>query len=192
MDNSDAPVIQSKDMEPHSRRYIITGGPGSGKSTLIAGLERAGYNCSAEISRKMIKAEVAKNTYCLPWLDISCFSDKVIAEMTRDWKANKGNAVTFFDRGIPDVMAYLKIAGLQVPESYLSDLFLHPYEKEVFILPPWENIYVNDAERWQSFEEATAIYHAIKETYIDLGHHLIELPREAAELRVEFILMNIK
>jgi predicted ATPase len=173
-------------------RYVITGGPGSGKSTLVAGLEKAGYNCSAEISRKMIKAEVAKGSDCLPWLDISCFSDKVIAEMTTAWKASDGNDVTFFDRGIPDVIAYLKLADLPVADSYLTSLSQHPYHERVFILPPWEDIYVKDSERWQSFEEATAIYHVIKETYISFGFELIELPRVSEAHRIELILQAIQ
>jgi len=174
------------------KRYIITGGPGSGKSTLVDGLEKAGYACSAEISRVMIKAEVAKGSDCLPWLDISCFSDKVIAEMKRAWQQSAENAMTFFDRGIPDVIAYLKLADLPVPERYLSDLSRHPYEKEVFILPPWNDIYVNDSERWQSFEEATAIYQAIRETYTGYGFKLTELPKASETARIGFILDAIK
>jgi predicted ATPase len=179
-------------MALYNKKYIITGGPGSGKSTLIGGLEKAGYTCSAEISRKVIKVEVAKASDCLPWLDIACFSDKVMAEMTSVWKANADNALTFFDRGIPDVIAYLKIADLPVPESYLSDLSLHPYEKQVFILPPWKDIYVNDSERWQSFEEATAIYHSIRETYTGFGFELIELPKVSEAIRIEFIQDAVK
>ena len=179
-------------MELHKKKYVITGGPGSGKSTLIGGLEKAGYYCSAEISRKVIKAEVARGSDCLPWMDIACFSDKVIAEMTNAWKASEENNLTFFDRGIPDVIAYLNIAGLPVPESYHSDLFLHPYEKQVFILPPWKDIYVNDSERWQSFEEATAIYHSIRETYTGFGFELIELPKASEAIRIHFIRDAIK
>lgn len=174
-------------MELYTKRYVITGGPGSGKSTLVEELEKAGFSCSAEISREMIKAEVAKGSDCLPWLDIACFSDKVIAEMITAWSQHAGKSITFFDRGIPDVIAYLKLADLPVPQNYLSELSLHPYEKQVFILPPWKDIYVNDAERWQSFEEAEAIYRVIRATYTSLGFDLLELPKDTASRRVEFI-----
>lgn len=174
------------------KRYIITGGPGSGKSTLVEGLEREGYHCSAEISRKIIKAEVAKGSDCLPWLDISCFSDAVIDEMTKAWQHSSETAITFFDRGIPDVISYIKHANLPVPDRYLSELALHPYEKQVFILPPWGEIYVKDAERWQSFEEATAIYETIRETYTGFGFELIELPKADEARRIEFMLKLIK
>lgn len=175
-------------MDTGKRKYVITGGPGSGKSTLIDTLEKAGYTCSAEISRKMIKAEVAKGSDCLPWEDIQCFSDKVIAEMISAWKENAENTLTFFDRGMPDVIAYLHKAGLPVPAVYSNYLSLHRYEKQVFILPPWEEIYVNDSERWQDFAEATQIYHAIRETYTTYGYELIAVPRVSETERLAFVL----
>jgi len=175
-------------MHLQNRKYIITGGPGSGKSTLVAELERSGYSCSAEISREMIKAEVAKGSECLPWLDILCFSNKVIRKMIIEWTLNGVHPLTFFDRGMPDVIAYLKIAALPVPASYEDDLIRHPYEKQVFILPPWKDIYVNDSERWQSFEEASSIYMAIRDTYTAYGYELIEVPKVAELDRVAFVL----
>lgn len=178
-------------MQTGVKKYVITGGPGSGKSTLIDTLEKAGYSCSAEISRKMIKAEVARGSDCLPWQDIQCFSDKVIAEMIKAWKEHTGNSMTFFDRGMPDVIAYLNIAGLPVPAVYSSYLSLHPYEKRVFILPPWKEIYVNDNERWQDFAEATQIYHAIREAYTAYGYELIEVPRVSEAERLAFVLGSL-
>lgn len=175
-------------METANRKYIITGGPGSGKSTLVAALELAGYTCSAEISRQTIKAEVAKGSECLPWLDILCFSSKVIYRMMIEWTLNHHNSLTFFDRGIPDVIAYIKIANLPVPSIYEDNLIVHSYQKQVFILPPWREIYVNDSERWQSFEEAAAIYQAIRETYIFYGYDLIEVPCLPEAERVAFVL----
>jgi len=175
-------------MKGESKKYIITGGPGSGKSTLVEGLEKAGYSCSAEISRQMIQAEVAKGSDCLPWLDILCFSDRVIAEMTKAWHAASANPLTFFDRGIPDVIAYLKIDKLEIPANYLDNLAQHAYEKKVFILPPWADIYINDNERWQSFEEASLIHSAIKNTYTGFGFELIEVPKVSLAARIAFVL----
>ncbi|WP_158800091.1 AAA family ATPase [Pedobacter sp. L105] len=173
------------------QKYIITGGPGSGKSTLVAGLEEQGYACSAEISRKMIQAEVARGSDCLPWKDIACFSDKVILEMAKAWQQASANSLTFFDRGIPDVIAYLHIAKLPVPVNYLDSLAQHPYAQKVFILPPWEGIYINDNERWQSFEEASLIYTAIRDTYSGFGFELIEVPKVSLQERIAFVLKAV-
>jgi len=174
------------------RKYIITGGPGSGKSTLIAGLQQHGYNCSQEISRRLIIEQVNLGSDCLPWADVSCFSVKVLAEMVNAWNSESDQSLTFFDRAIPDIMAYLEIAGLAVDEMYDDALASHPYEKQVFILPPWQGIYVNDPERWQTFEEAITIHDAIAGMYSRCGFELITVPGLPLEERVDFILSFIK
>jgi predicted ATPase len=96
--------------------------------------------------------------------------------------------MAFFDRGIPDVIAYIKIAGLPVPPHYPEQITQHPYHRQVFILPPWEEIYVNDNERWQDFGESALIYQAIRETYIAYGYELIEVPKASLEERIAFVL----
>jgi predicted ATPase len=175
----------------YSARYVITGGPGAGKTTLVNGLAELGYACSPEVSRRVIIDEVSRHSDCLPWKDISCFSDKVLKEMRIAW-ANAVPPLTFFDRAIPDIIAYLKIAGIPVPEHYLSALAEQPYHKQVFILPPWEKIYVTDSERWQSFEEASRIYDMLRSTYEEFGYALTELPRAPLAERMEFVFSFIK
>ncbi|WP_029278180.1 AAA family ATPase [Pedobacter borealis] len=174
------------------RKQIISGGPGSGKSTLINGLQEQGYFCSQEVSRRMIIQETAIGSSCLPWLDISCFFAKVLKEMIDAWDCVPKNYISFFDRGIPDIIAYLKVAGIAVPEDYYAALALHPYHNQVLILPPWEDIYVPDNERWQSFEEAILINQAIRETYTECGFTLVDVPKLSPTERIRFVLDFIK
>ena len=159
------------------QKFIITGGPGSGKTTLLTALQHKGYNCSEEASRQVITEEVARKSICLPWINLSCFAEKTLARMIELYKSSNATSLTFFDRGIPDIIAYLKLADLSVAENYYKALKEVPYHSTVFILPPWKEIYLNDPERWQTFEEAVAIYHSLKETYQSLGFQLIELPK---------------
>jgi predicted ATPase len=175
-------------MKNPSLKYIISGGPGSGKSTLISGLQEQGYFCSEEVSRKMIIQETAKGSFCLPWIDISCFSAKVLEEMIVSWTSAPVDRLAFFDRGIPDIIAYLDVAEINVPKIYHEALKLYPYHKQVFILPPWEKIYVHDSERWQTFEEAVVINEAIRNTYKTCGFELIDVPKNSPAERIAFIL----
>jgi len=173
-------------------RYIISGGPGSGKTTLINELKQSGYTCSPEVSRRVIMEEVAEASDCLPWKDIVCFSDKVLAGMQDALELSVSSPLTFFDRGIPDIIAYLRIAGLPVHDKFIEAMKKNPYQPRVFILPPWNAIYINDPERWQSFAEATTIYHGIRESYSSFGFELIEVPEGALAGRMAFVLDNCK
>ena len=54
-----------------------------------------------------------------------------------------------FDRGIPDVIGYLRLSGLPVPPSFLKAAERRRYASRVFIAPPWPCIFTQDAERKQ-------------------------------------------
>lgn len=172
---------------------VISGGPGSGKTTLLDALKEEGFNCSDEISRQLIQEQVALQTDCLPWKDLAAFADLALERMIFAFeKAALSNQNTFFDRGIPDIIAYLKVGGLKVSDRQQNALETYSYHQNVFMAPPWESIYVNDAERWQTFEEASKLYHALAETYLSTGYKIIELPLCTVEKRVEFILEKLK
>jgi len=174
------------------QKYIITGGPGAGKTSLIAALKKAGYACSEEVSRQLIREEAAGHSQCLPWTNLACFANKVLDRMIAHYHQTAGHTgITFFDRGIPDIIAYLKAAGLPVPGRYYTALQQHRYQPQVFILPPWPAIYVNDAERWQTYDEAVQLYAAIRETYGELGFTLIEVPPASVANRMDRLLESL-
>jgi predicted ATPase len=175
------------------RSYIITGGPGAGKTTLLQALQRHSFHASPEASRQVIRQEAAKGSTCLPWVDLSCFARKVLARMVQLYQsAGPAAEITFFDRGIPDIIAYLLAANEPVAEIYYQALQQHPYHPTVFIAPPWQEIYVNDSERWQTFAEAETLFQAIKDTYQSLRFTTLELPKAPVEERVKFILSHIQ
>ena len=174
-------------------RYVISGGPGAGKSTLLEALHQRGYAVSEEVSRRIIIEEALKGTPCLPWLNLSCFAQKVLARMVENYNQAPATAgITFFDRGIPDIIAYLQVAQVPVDRQYEQALAHYPYSQLVFLAPPWQEIYVNDSERWQTFEEAVALYDAIKSTYESLQYTTLVLPKAPVEERVEFIISHIQ
>ena len=168
--------------------YILSGGPGAGKTTLLAALRQAGFAGAAEVSRQLIREQVAGGTALVPWQDLAGFAELALARMVAlHEQATRRGGVTFFDRGIPDILAYLAVAGLPVPPAYRAVAAAHRYQNPVFLAPPWPEIYVNDAERWQTFAEAEALCYALRDTYLNLGYEVLELPRGPVALRVDFV-----
>ena len=174
-------------------KFIISGGPGAGKSTLLEALQASEFYCSDEVSRQLIQEQVALNSSCLPWIDLGCFAhlalDRMIAEHQR---ASTSGGIAFFDRAIPDIIAYLRVGSLPVDESFYGAIERYSYEQLVFMAPPWEAIYINDQERWQTFAEATTLYQALVNTYQSLGFTVVTLPKVSVAERVAFVLTTIQ
>lgn len=169
-------------------KFIITGGPGSGKTSLINHLEILGYNCSKEASRQLIIEQAGKGSGILPWLNLDAFAGLMLERMVELYNESSASGVTFFDRGIPDIVAYLKAAQRPIETKYYEAFEKNLYNTCAFILPPWPEIYVNDDERWQTFEESEALFLAIKETYIKFNFQVIEVPKMALAARAAFVL----
>ncbi|KFF18417.1 AAA family ATPase [Flavobacterium hydatis] len=172
--------------------FAITGGPGCGKTTIIEELKKRNYHCVDEVAREIIKEQVKSNGNALPWADKEKFTSLMLEYSIESYIENKDNAfITFFDRGIPDTLAYANLIGLK-PYTQLSEAVKkYRYNPIAFILPPWEEIYQTDTERKQSFQEAIDTYKAITNTYNDCGYQLIEVPKLEAKDRVDFILSSI-
>ena len=61
------------------KKIVITGAPGTGKTSIIAQLKKLGHSCSEEISREIIAEQIASGGKMLPWLDLEAFSQMVFS-----------------------------------------------------------------------------------------------------------------
>lgn len=179
-------------MYSENKRIIITGGPGSGKSTLLNSLSAKDYPTAAEAGRAIIKDQVAIGGNALPWKDRESYAELMLNWELRSWhESAQSKAPFFFDRGLPDVAGYLALCNLPVPSHIERAIELFRYSQTVFIAPPWEDIFVQDTERKQSFKEAVQTFHAMVESYSRHGYNLIRLPLCGPEERAEFILSGL-
>ena len=62
------------------------------------------------------------------------------------------------------------------------------YNPQVFILPPWPEIYETDSERKQTYQEAVETYDVMFSTYQQLGYIPIIVPKGTPEERVNFVI----
>ncbi|WNO53747.1 AAA family ATPase [Stakelama saccharophila] len=174
--------------DPVDRLHVITGGPGSGKSTLIDALAAQGIATSPEVGRAIIKEELARGGSALPWSDHLAFAEKmVVREVAAHQSAAASGRTVVLDRGIPDVIGFLRISGLAVPEHIDRAARSHRYNSRVFIAPWWEEIFTTDPERKQTPQEARDSYAVMVATYRDYGYTPVDLPRTTVAERVAFI-----
>ncbi len=172
---------------------VIIGGPGSGKTSIIEDLIKKGFCCYPEISREVTLKAKAEGIEQLFLTNPILFSEMLLEGRIQQYKnaQNEEHKIVFIDRGIPDVLAYMKFIGDEYPENFELACKENVYSK-IFVLPPWEEIYISDNERYESFEQAENIHNHLTETYQSYGYNLIEVPKDTVENRVLYILDKLK
>lgn len=176
-----------------TKRIVITGGPGSGKTTVIQHLAQKGFDVMHEISRQITLEAQQNGTEQLFLKDPMLFSRKLMeGRLQQFFDAEKcDKKILFYDRGIGDVPAYLDFAKIDYQPDFAEPCHINRYDM-VFILPPWEAIYHSDNERYESFEQADEIFEYLKTAYLNFGYNICEVPTGTVEERVDFILDFIK
>ncbi|RZK39831.1 MAG: ATPase [Pedobacter sp.] len=170
--------------------YVITGGPGVGKTTLLNELAKHKFKIVHESAREIIKQEIDNNGDGLPWKNKAHYTALMLEATLQSYNSVPKNEteIYFFDRGIIDTICYANMIGLGVSTNMDALGKNYLYNKRVFILPPWKEIYQTDNERKQTWEEAQLTFIKMKEAYLNYGYKLIEVPQETVQNRVKFIM----
>jgi len=170
--------------------YVITGGPGAGKTSLLDNLASKGYNYIPETARQLIKARLAKGLTPRP--DPTTFAQQIFDQ---DWKNFVSNSdqssLLFFDRSFLDSACMLFDSGVEGFDTIRNSYLTNRFNNKVFVTPPWKEIYRNDAERDQSFEQSIKVYERLYQWYKEHHYDLIVLPKDTIEARVQFILDEV-
>lgn len=171
--------------------FVITGGPGVGKTTLLNTLENKGFITVPEDARQIIKEQMRVDGEALPWKNKVYYSElmlKASLETYQNVVCNSSSQIVFFDRGILDTICYMEMENLLITEELITLIKSYPYNRKVFILPPWKDIYATDNERKQTWEEAIYTFPKMKETYLKYGYEVIEVPKNTVDERCSFVI----
>ncbi|MBJ6368848.1 AAA family ATPase [Snuella sedimenti] len=175
-----------------TKRIIITGGPGTGKSTIINELTNRGYACLEEISRNLTQEAKKQGVDQLFLSDPLLFSERLLQGRSRQYEEAESlrSEMVFFDRGIPDVLAYMDYIGSDYPKHFVEACKRSIYD-EVFILKPWKAIYISDKERYENFDQALVIHEHLINTYNVYNYKLHNVPFDTVALRTDYILNTL-
>lgn len=175
-----------------TRRIVITGGPGSGKTTIIEELAKMGYDIVPEISRQITLEAKQQGIDQLFLTDPLLFSNKLLEGRIEQFRlANGCNSPNlFYDRGIPDISAYMDYMQTHYPYSFHEACEYYRYDT-IFLLPPWESIYIQDNERYESYEQARLLYEFLYRKYADLRYNIFNVPEGTSLERAKFILETL-
>jgi predicted ATPase len=171
-------------------RFVITGGPGAGKTTILKALAARGYPHASDSARAIIRERLASGLSPRPPLER--FGNEILhRDIARYWETRATDHPVFFERGIVDALCMLdqqQAISLEEAEAYVRSF---PYNKVALLMPPWEAIYRTGAERDQTFAESVQVFESVRKWYARWDYETVEVPCMAIDQRVNFILQTI-
>ena len=171
------------------KRYILTGTPGCGKTSIIRSLEVAGYAVVEEAATDIIALRQAQGI-AEPWTHPSFIDDIANLQKLRQMRIAGLAGVQFYDRS--PVCTYALSVWLGFPISItLADEMeriasAQIYQKQVFFI---ENLGFCEpsAARKISFEDSLKFEKVHEETYRSFGYECIKVAPLELAARVEKI-----
>lgn len=177
----------------NTKRIVITGGPGTGKTSIINELIRRNYICLEEVSRQVTLDARKKGIEQLFLTEPLLFSELLLKERKLQFieAGEISGDIIFLDRGIPDIVAYMDYIGDNYPSPFIDACKENVYD-HIFILAPWQEIFTSDNERYENFDQAIKIHHKLVSTYAKYNYKLIDVPFDSIKARTDFILKSVE
>lgn len=177
------------------KRYILTGAPGSGKTSVIHEIRKNGYSVIEEAATDVIGQEQSLGNI-EPWKHLD-FIDKIVdLQKYRQVAADQfESGLQFYDRSPICTYAlaeYLKFK----PSDYLMDEIKRIqdkgiYEKTVFFIDNLGFIENTDARKI-SFEDSLRFEKIHKDAYARFGYESVHIPLGSIFERIATILKLIR
>lgn len=181
-------MIQLKEIDSF---YVITGGPGVGKTTLLKELRNREYKIVPEIARELIKEQKKINGEALPWKNKELYKKRMFNRSINSFELTENTfhkeTPIFFDRGFLDSICYATLIKSEITPQMKSYAKYWRYNKSIFMLPPWQAIYENDNERKQGWREAVLTFKKMCDVYKYYGYDIVEVPKKPIKERADFI-----
>ncbi len=168
--------------------YVISGGPGTGKTTTVNAIEKKGYKVMKEVARKLAGVEFKGKS--IKEIDMKVFQSKIFDYQINRLKKLKSEKAVFSDRGLGDTLAYSEFHGVKPDKEDISFAKSFKY-KGIFILDFLDD-YAKDELRQESEAEQKKIHKLIIKEYKKLGYKVVIVPVMGVEERVDFILSRIR
>lgn len=178
----------NKEKKSNNNFHILSGAPGSGKSTILKRLQQKGYICVNESAREIIHEQRLIDGDGVYDRDKKLFLELMLSRSIYHYiQQYETDKPVIFDRGLPDMIGYAKLFEVNTNSS-INASKTYKYNNNILFLPSWQEIYATDEERTMSFGEARIFGDLIRQSYIELGYNLITVPLVSVDKRVEFII----
>lgn len=174
-------------MKEEREIYVITGGAGSGKTSVIDSLKERGFVVLSDTARELKAQSALDGVSDLDEGNEELFYTKVArAQYKRE--QNTDADVFFVDKGLVDQGVYSRMHRVREPETIVKHA-KRRYKKVFFLEPAPEDPYtvLSKEERERLAKESEAL----KKEYQHNGYYIIDVPYMSVRQRTNFIVNNI-
>lgn len=176
-----------------SRRFVLSGGPCIGKSTVLKELSKRGYQTIPEVFTLLFEQAVQHNALESFFADPDKLPFYLLDEQLRLESLLHTTVPAFLDRGAVDIIAYGDYFNSPMTQELRMAAFRN-YDLVFFLEPLPDHLYVNSAVRKESPEEARILHEHLKQAYRAQGyqdHQIIDVPFGTPAQRTQYILDTI-
>lgn len=176
------------------KRFVLTGAPGAGKTSIINALAAMGHDVVPEAATYIIAQEAAKGI-AEPWL-YPGFIDKIIALQARrqEESAGQDDDIQFFDRSPVCTFALAEYLGFPPSPALMNEMDRIEAE-QIFVRRALfiENLgfVEKTAARQINFEDSLVFERIHRETYQRFGYDCFSIPAAPLAERVKLALTAV-
>lgn len=176
-----------------SRRFVLSGGPCIGKSTVLRELGKRGYQTVPEVFTLLFEQAAHNNALDTFFEDPDKLPFYLLDEQLRLESCLSATLPAFLDRSAVDIIAYGDYFNSPMPDTLRNAADRH-YDLVFFLEPLPEHLYVTTAVCKESPQEALKLHDVLKNAYRArgyTGHQMIDVPFGTPEQRAQYILDTI-
>ena len=166
---------------------LVTGAGGEMGQLLVPALVERGFDGIDEPARQILSEQRSFGGNGVPDSDPALFVELMLSRAVFERrKPRPADRPVFFDRGLPDLIAYALLYGLDDAPTR-NAAHKYRYNPTAFFAPPWQDIYSQDEERRMTYGQACDFGERMRDAYQGMGYTLLELPCESPADRARFI-----
>lgn len=172
-------------------RFIISGGPGVGKSTVLNLLNQQGFAVIPETMGVCFYEAKQAGRLDEFFADTVRLQTLLMQRQLQQEAQHANEEIVFLDRSAYDITFYAEWFNAQMPDAFMAIAPTRPYDVVFFLEPLPEEFFQNSDLRTESRGESLRKHDFLYNKYQNARVRVILVPFATPQERVQFILNEV-